>query len=146
MMKYWLALLVLFNALVLAWQLDAFARWGSGPNQEREPERLGQQINPEALKFQTLTAPAQKAPAAPESQPASNLPAVSDGSDAVTDATADSSDDSSADATVDGTNQATAAGQQGGQGAAPLLAPAPATPSALSAAPSAGAPAPSVPR
>jgi len=142
MMKYWLALLVLFNALVLAWQLDAFARWGSGPNQEREPERLGQQINPEALKFQTLTAPAQKAPAAPESQPASNLPAVSDGSDAVTDATADSS----ADATVDGTNQATAAGQQGGQGAAPLLAPAPATPSALSAAPSAGAPAPSVPR
>jgi hypothetical protein len=142
MMKYWLALLVLFNALVLAWQLDAFARWGSGPNQEREPERLGQQINPEALKFQTLTAPAQKAPAAPESQPASNLPAVSDGSDAVTDATADSS----ADATVDGTNQATAAGQQGGQGAAPLLAPAPATPSALSSAPSAGAPAPSVPR
>jgi hypothetical protein len=142
MMKYWLALLVLFNALVLAWQLDAFARWGSGPNQEREPERLGQQINPEALKFQTLTAPAQKAPAAPESQPASNLPAVSDGSDAVTDATADSS----ADATVDGTNQATAAGQQGRQGAAPLLAPAPATPSALSAAPSAGAPAPSVPR
>jgi hypothetical protein len=142
MMKYWLALLVLFNALVLAWQLDAFARWGSGPNQEREPERLGQQINPEALKFQTLTAPAQKAPAAPESQPASNLPAVSDGSDAVTDATADSS----ADATVDGTNQATAAGQQGGQGAAPLLAPAPATPSALSAAPSAAAPAPSVPR
>jgi hypothetical protein len=142
MMKYWLALLVLFNALVLAWQLDAFARWGSGPNQEREPERLGQQINPEALKFQTLTAPALKAPTAPESQSVSNLPAVSDGSDAVTDATADSS----ADATVDGTNQATAAGQQGGQGGAPLLAPAPATPSALSAAPSAGAPAPSVPR
>jgi hypothetical protein len=131
MMKYWLALLVLFNALVLAWQLDAFARWGSGPNQEREPERLGQQINPEALKFQTLTAPAQKAPAAPESQPVSNLPAVSG---AATETAADAS------------NQATVAGQEGGQGAAPLLPPAPATPSALSTAPPAGESAPSAPR
>jgi hypothetical protein len=52
MLKYWLAILLVLNAAVLAWQLDAFARWGHGPNQHREPERLQQQIKPEALKFE----------------------------------------------------------------------------------------------
>lgn len=51
MLKYWLAILLVLNAAVLAWQWDAFARWGHGPNQEREPERLQQQVSPEALKF-----------------------------------------------------------------------------------------------
>ena len=50
-MKYWLAILLVLNAAVLAWQWDAFARWGHGPNLEREPERLQQQVSPEALKF-----------------------------------------------------------------------------------------------
>ena len=50
-MKYWLAILLVLNAAVLAWQWDAFARWGHGPNQERESERLQQQVRPEALTF-----------------------------------------------------------------------------------------------
>lgn len=54
MMKYWLALLVLLNALVLAWQLNALAPWGFGPGQDREPERLEQQIKPEALQFESV--------------------------------------------------------------------------------------------
>ena len=53
-MKYWLAILLLLNAAVLAWQWDAFARWGHGPNQERNPERLQQQVRPEALKFELM--------------------------------------------------------------------------------------------
>ena len=52
MLKYGLAILLALNAAVLAWQWDAFARWGHGPNQHREPERLQQQIKPEALKFE----------------------------------------------------------------------------------------------
>ncbi|PUE06748.1 hypothetical protein B9Z51_12445 [Limnohabitans sp. T6-5] len=49
-MKRWLfGVLLLCNAVVLAWQWDAFARWGWGPNAKREPERLTQQIRPEAL-------------------------------------------------------------------------------------------------
>ena len=51
-MKYWLAILLVLNAAVLAWQWDAFARWGHGPNKHREPERLQQQVRPEALKFE----------------------------------------------------------------------------------------------
>lgn len=65
MLKYWLAILLALNALVLAWQWDAFARWGHGPNQEREPERLQQQVRPEALKFEVIP------PAAPAAEPAS---------------------------------------------------------------------------
>lgn len=75
-MKYWLAILLVLNAAVLAWQWDAFARWGHGPNQEREPERLQQQVRPEALKFE-LMPPASSAiePAAEElSGPANALP------------------------------------------------------------------------
>ena len=53
-MKRWLlAFLLLLNALTLAWQWDAFATWGSGPNTAREPERLQQQLRPEALKIET---------------------------------------------------------------------------------------------
>ena len=54
MLKYWLALLLVLNAAVLAWQWDAFARWGHGPNAHREPERLQQQVRPEALKFEVM--------------------------------------------------------------------------------------------
>lgn len=72
MMKYWLALLVLLNALVLAWQLNAFAPWGFGPHQDREPERLGQQIKPEALQFERVLPQPVAEPAetmAPDAQP-----------------------------------------------------------------------------
>jgi hypothetical protein len=54
MLKYWLAILLVLNAVVLAWQWDAFARWGHGPNLQREPERLQQQVRPDALKFEVL--------------------------------------------------------------------------------------------
>jgi hypothetical protein len=53
MMRWLLALLLVLNALTLAWQWDAFATWGSGPNTAREPERLQQQLRHEALKLET---------------------------------------------------------------------------------------------
>lgn len=90
MLKYWLALLVLLNALVLAWQWDAFARWGYGPNQGREPERLQQQLRPEALKFEVM--PAASGTAAPAdlqaSDPASALPLDASAPDAASQAPA----------------------------------------------------------
>jgi len=49
-MRWWIGILLLLNVIALAWQWDAFARWGWGPNVQREPERLQQQIQPEALK------------------------------------------------------------------------------------------------
>lgn len=58
--RWAIALLLLLNVITLAWQWDAFARWGWGPNVQREPERLQQQIKPEALQF---TRPGQEASA-----------------------------------------------------------------------------------
>jgi hypothetical protein len=71
MLKYWLALLLLLNAAVLAWQWDAFARWGYGPDQQREPERLQQQVRPEALKFEVM--PPASATASPPALPDANV-------------------------------------------------------------------------
>jgi hypothetical protein len=68
--RWWIALLLLLNVITLAWQWDAFARWGWGPNLQREPERLQQQIKSEALQF-TLPGQAASAPA-PSSAPASS--------------------------------------------------------------------------
>jgi hypothetical protein len=48
-----MVVLLLLNAATLAWQWDAFARWGFGPNTAREPERLNQQIRPEALTIES---------------------------------------------------------------------------------------------
>ena len=56
--RWWIAMLLLLNVAALAWQWDAFGRWGWGPNLQREPERLKQQIRPEALK---ITRPGQDA-------------------------------------------------------------------------------------
>jgi hypothetical protein len=69
--RWWIALLLL-NVTTLAWQWDAFARWGWGPNVQREPERLRQQIKPEALQF---TLPSK---AATVSSPSPALPASED--------------------------------------------------------------------
>ena len=68
--RWWIALLLLLNIITMAWQWDAFARWGWGPNVQREPERLQQQIKPEALQF-TLPGQAVSTPA-PSSVPASS--------------------------------------------------------------------------
>ena len=66
-MRWWIGILLLLNVIALAWQWDAFARWGWGPNVQREPERLMQQIKPEALQ---VTMPGQEAsaPAVPASE------------------------------------------------------------------------------
>jgi hypothetical protein len=70
-MRRWIAIFLLLNALAMAWQWDAFGRWGWGPNVQREPERLNEQIKPEILK---ITLPGQEASApasavAPASEP-----------------------------------------------------------------------------
>ena len=71
--RWAIALLLLLNIVTLAWQWDAFARWGWGPNVQREPERLQQQIKPEALQF---TLPGQTASApTPASSPSPTAPA-----------------------------------------------------------------------
>jgi hypothetical protein len=59
-MRWWIGILLLLNVIALAWQWDAFARWGWGPNVQREPERLQQQIKPEALQ---VTVPGREASA-----------------------------------------------------------------------------------
>ena len=82
MFKYWLALLLVLHALVLAWHWDAFAPWGHGPDLQREPERLKQQVRPEALKFEVLP------PSASTTAPTSEA--------AVSDASADARADASA--------------------------------------------------
>ena len=82
MFKYWLALLLVLHVLVLAWHWDAFAPWGHGPDLQREPERLKQQVRPEALKFEVL------APSASTTAPTAEA--------AVSDASADARADASA--------------------------------------------------
>jgi hypothetical protein len=60
MTRFLIAVLLVLNAATLAWQWDAFARWGFGPNTAREPERLGQQIRPEALTIESPEAVAKR--------------------------------------------------------------------------------------
>jgi hypothetical protein len=55
MLKYWLALLLVLHALVLAWHWGALAPLGLGPVEHREPERMQQQVRPEALKFELMS-------------------------------------------------------------------------------------------
>jgi hypothetical protein len=83
MLKFWLALLLVLllvlNAIVLAWQWDAFARWGHGPHQHREPVRLQEQVKPEALKFEAISA-ASATPPLPAMPDANALPPAADAS------------------------------------------------------------------
>eukprot|EP01034_Spumella_vulgaris_P023663 gene23663-29905_t len=85
MMRWLFGFLLLCNAVALAWQRDVFDRWGWGPNVKREPERLQQQIRPEAV---TLTLPPR--PAASESAAA---PSPAPGLDASTPSPAEASQD-----------------------------------------------------
>ncbi len=79
-----IAVLLVLNAATLAWQWDAFARWGYGPNTAREPERLSRQIRPEALTIETPAAAAERIAAeateatteAPPSEPSGRAPVV----------------------------------------------------------------------
>jgi hypothetical protein len=56
MMRVLIAILLILNLATLAWQWDAFARWGRGPNTAREPERVLNQLHPDALKAETPAA------------------------------------------------------------------------------------------
>lgn len=77
MFKYWLALLLVLHVLVLAWHWDAFAPWGHGPDLQREPERMKQQVRPEALKFEVLPPqPSATAPAATDASADASAPDV----------------------------------------------------------------------
>ncbi len=77
-MRGWIAILLLLNVITLAWQWDAFGRWGWGPNVQREPQRLQQQIKPEALQF-TLPGQEASAPAVSASEASSPLAPASSG-------------------------------------------------------------------
>lgn len=74
MLKYWVALLVVLNALALAWQWDVLAPWGWGPEQHQEPERLKQQLRPEAI--QPVRAPSAEDAAPAQAPSPSDTPAV----------------------------------------------------------------------
>jgi hypothetical protein len=65
-MRVLIGVLLVLNLIQLAWQFDAFGRWGWGPNVGREPARLQQQVQPEALKFSVPAASEASAASAPE--------------------------------------------------------------------------------
>jgi hypothetical protein len=60
MTRWLIALLLLLNGAMLAWQWGAFAPWGWAPSSAREPERVQKQIRPEALTIETPEAAAQR--------------------------------------------------------------------------------------
>jgi hypothetical protein len=68
MMRWLIALLLILNLLTLAWQWDAFARWGWGPNTAREPERVLNQLRPEAIQIEPPAAAAQRMAASAASE------------------------------------------------------------------------------
>lgn len=64
MTRWTLVTLLAINLVLAAWNLGAFARWGWGPEDGREPARLSQELRPEAIR---LSVPGQSAQAsAPE--------------------------------------------------------------------------------
>lgn len=77
-----LVILLLLNVAVLAWQWDAFAHWGFGPNLHREPERMQQQIRPEALTFEAVPAGAAASAAAADAVHPDASAALASASDA----------------------------------------------------------------
>ena len=78
MTRWMIGLLLVLNLATLAWQWDAFARWGWGPNTHQEPERLSRQIRPEALKIEIPSAPLQADTNALESPSAPTPPAAAE--------------------------------------------------------------------
>lgn len=51
MLRLTVLLLLLANAAYLAWSQNLLAPWGIAPAQQSEPQRLGQQIRPQALRI-----------------------------------------------------------------------------------------------
>ena len=79
MTRWTLGLLLAINLVLAAWNLGAFARWGWGPDDGREPERLSQQIRPEAITLQVPAEAASEAasPAASDAAPSASAAASS---------------------------------------------------------------------
>lgn len=51
MLRLAVLVLVLANGLYFAWSQGLLQSWGAAPTQQSEPQRLGQQIRPEALRL-----------------------------------------------------------------------------------------------
>jgi hypothetical protein len=51
MLRLIVLLLLLANAAYFAWSQGVLAAWGLAPAQQSEPQRLGQQIKPEAVRI-----------------------------------------------------------------------------------------------
>lgn len=71
MLRLLVLLLVLLNAAYYAWSHDMLRAYGLGPLRQAEPQRLQQQIRPEALVIESAQAPrpADAQPSAPSAQP-----------------------------------------------------------------------------
>jgi hypothetical protein len=77
-MRGWIGSLLLLNAIALAWQWDAFGRWGWGPNAQSEPERLKQEIKPELLNIFRPSPATPSAVVLPSSESENRADAASD--------------------------------------------------------------------
>jgi hypothetical protein len=79
MARWSIAALVVLNLALGAWNFGVFARWGWGPDDGREPERLSQQIRPEAITLQVPAEAASEAasPAASDAAPSASAAASS---------------------------------------------------------------------
>jgi len=66
------------NLALAAWHFGAFSRWGWRPQDGREPERLAQQVRPQAitLRIPEAAAPAASDAVAPASAAASSTPST----------------------------------------------------------------------
>ena len=51
MLRLAVLLLLVANAVWLAWTQDLFRPWGLGPSSQAEPQRLAQQVQPEAVRL-----------------------------------------------------------------------------------------------
>lgn len=74
MARWSIAALLAFNLVLAAWNLGALARWGWAPDDGREPERLRQQIEPEAITVRPAETLQATAPDAAEASAPSTPP------------------------------------------------------------------------
>jgi hypothetical protein len=75
-MRALVLLLALANAAYFAWRQDYLAPWGFGPAQQSEPERLEQQIKPDALKLKPPPSPLRGQSALPNEVTLQRVPAA----------------------------------------------------------------------
>ncbi len=86
MLRLLLLLLILANAVYFAWSRGTLAAYGFAPASQSEPQRMTQQIKPEAMRLLTPPASPNKAQTAPASgaAPAASAPAASLGNGTAT--------------------------------------------------------------